>query len=151
MGFLLLDQAIGLEFFTQRTAIDAENAGSLALVAIGVIHDDLEQRPLHFAQDEIVKVTRPVTVQAGEVIVERVFGVFAKRLFAIRGREGRSVEFAFLFGHVCLSCILRIVNSMRACLPFPNDYAAIEIPPSDRSKYSFVSRSCSEALSARTA
>ena len=94
----LLNKQISSEFLSQGAAVDAENAGSLALVALRVIHDRLEQGPLNFADDEIVQIAGPVAVHRCEILIERVFSVFAKRFFAVPGRE---VFLADLFlGHV---------------------------------------------------
>lgn len=94
----LPNKRVSSEFLSQGAAVDAENSGSLALVALRVIHDRLEQGPLNFADDEIVQIAGPVAVHRCEILVERVFSVFAKRFLADPGRE---VVLVVLFlGHV---------------------------------------------------
>src|SRR6185436_1887268 len=65
------------QLLAQRPAVDPENAGRAALVAFHVVEHRLEQRLFAFAQDHIVQLRGPVTVQAREVIVQRLFGVIA--------------------------------------------------------------------------
>lgn len=95
---LLLNKRISSEFLSQGTAVHAENAGRLALVALRVIHHGLEQWPFYFADNEVVQIARAVAVQRCEVLIECVFSVFAKRLLAFPGRK---VLLVVLFlGHV---------------------------------------------------
>jgi len=85
--WLLLNKRMSPEFLAQRAAIDAEYAGSLALIAPGVIHYDLEQRPFHFTDDEVVQFTGAVAVECGEILIQCVFCVPAKRFLAVYGCE----------------------------------------------------------------
>ena len=97
----LLDQGIGPEFLAQRAAVDSENAGSLALVAVSVIEHGLEQRPLHLADNEVVKVAGAIAVEVSEVLLQCIFSVLVQRLALFRGFEdGCVVLFA---AHVCRS------------------------------------------------
>ena len=82
-----MDQGIGSEFLAQRAAINAEDTGSLALVAVGVVHNDFKKWSLNFAHNKIVQFTRTITVEAGEILVEGVFGVLVERLFALLGLQ----------------------------------------------------------------
>ena len=84
---LLLNEQISSEFFTQGTSIDAQNAGSLALVALREIHDGLEQWPFNLADNKIIQIAGPVPVQSRKILIERIFSVFAKRFLAVPGRE----------------------------------------------------------------
>ena len=47
-------QSVRLQFLAQRAAIDAENVGGAALVAVGVVEHRFEQRLFDFAQHQIV-------------------------------------------------------------------------------------------------
>ena len=58
----LSDQRISPEFLAQGAAIQAEYAGSLALVALCVVHDRLKQRPFYFTNNQIVQISRTITV-----------------------------------------------------------------------------------------
>ena len=79
---VLLQQGIGLELLAQRAAINAEDTGCLALVAVRIIHHGLEQRSLDLANDQVVQIARAVAVERGEIGRECVFGVFTERLLA---------------------------------------------------------------------
>jgi len=84
---LLFYEQVSPEFLSQGTAIDAEYTGGLALVALRVIHDGFEQGPFNLANDQVVQVTRPITVQGRKVLIERIFRVFAERFLAFPGPE----------------------------------------------------------------
>jgi hypothetical protein len=85
--WLLLNKQICPEFFSQGTAVDAENAGSLTLVALRVIHDGFEQGAFNLANDKIVQVAGPVAVKSRKVLIECVFSMFAKRFLVFSGLE----------------------------------------------------------------
>src|SRR6185295_18336144 len=53
-GALLLDELVLDELAAQGVAVDAEPFGGTALVALGVPHHGLEQRPLDDLQDHVV-------------------------------------------------------------------------------------------------
>jgi hypothetical protein len=74
----LLNQRIGPEFLAQGAPIDAEDASSLALVAIGVIHNSFEQWLFNFTHYKSVQVTRTIPVQAFEIAVEGFLSVFSQ-------------------------------------------------------------------------
>ena len=59
--------AVRLQLLAQRAAIDAENVGGAALVALGVVEHGLEQRLFDFAQHEVVQLAGLVPVQRREV------------------------------------------------------------------------------------
>lgn len=82
-----MNQRVGPEFLAQRAPIDAQDAGSLALIAVRIVEHGLEQRPLDFTDDEVVQIPRPVAVQVFEIFIERVFGVLVQWLAAIGGLE----------------------------------------------------------------
>lgn len=84
---LLFYEQVSPEFLSQGTAIDAEYAGSLALVALRVIHDGFEQGPFNLADNQVVQVTRPVAVQVREVLIERIFRMLAEGFLAFPGPE----------------------------------------------------------------
>ena len=86
-----MDERMGPEFLAQRTAVDAEDAGRLALVAVRVVHDGLQEGPFHFTDDEVVKIAGAVAIERPEIRIECVFSVFAKRLLA-----GLELRFAVL-------------------------------------------------------
>ena len=75
-----MNEGIGPEFLAQGPAINSKNTRSLALVAVGEIHDGLEQWPLYLADYEIVQIAGTIAVQSGKILVECVFGVLTKRL-----------------------------------------------------------------------
>jgi hypothetical protein len=79
----LLQEFVALEFLSQCAAVYAENAGSLALVTLRIVHDSLEQGALYFAHDKLVKITGAVTVQGGEIVFQCVFGMFAEWFLAL--------------------------------------------------------------------
>ena len=83
----LLQQFVALEFFSKCAAVDAENTCGLALVAVRVVHDDLQEWPFHFTDDEVVEVPGAIAIERLEIGIECVFSVLAKRLLA--GREFR--------------------------------------------------------------
>src|SRR5579871_3201141 len=76
------DEVIVLELAPERAAIDAEDLGGTALVALGIAHDRAEQRFLDLAHHERVQPGRPVAVQPLEVGAERGLGVVAQRHLA---------------------------------------------------------------------
>lgn len=78
----LLDDGVIPEFLPQGSAIDAEYAGSLALITLREVHDGLEKRSFYLPDDEIVQIAGAVAVQSGEILVECIFGVFTKWLLA---------------------------------------------------------------------
>ena len=60
------------EFAAQRVAVDAQPLGGTALVLIGVLHDDIEQRTLDHLEDHVVHRCRLDAVQVGEVVLQAV-------------------------------------------------------------------------------
>ncbi len=78
----LVNQRIGSEFFPQGSTVYSENACGLALIAVRIVHDGLEQRALDFAEHEVVKIPRTIPVETRKVILQRVLCVFAKWFFA---------------------------------------------------------------------
>jgi hypothetical protein len=95
---LLFYEQVGPEFLSQGTAIDAEYAGSLALVALRVVHDGFEQGSFNLADNQIIQIARPIAVERCKVLIECIFCVFAKRFLAFPGRK---VLLIVLFlGHV---------------------------------------------------
>src|SRR5215468_4372194 len=81
-------QAELTQLLAQRPAVDTENAGGAALVALDVIEHRLEQRFLDFAQDHVVELRGAVTVQAREVVVQSLLGMIAQGHFlAARSRN----------------------------------------------------------------
>src|SRR6516164_1495184 len=65
-----LDQLVLEELAAQRVAVDAEPFGRTALVAAGLLHHDLEQRPLDDADDHLVHRGRLDAAQVAEVGLE---------------------------------------------------------------------------------
>ena len=58
----LSDKRIDPEFLAQGASVQSKNAGGLALIALCVVHDSLEQWPFHFTDNEIVLVPRTIAV-----------------------------------------------------------------------------------------
>lgn len=75
-----IEELVGNELLAQRSTIDTEDLGCLALIAAGVLHDRLEQRLLDFAHDELIEVRRPVAVQTCQISAQGVVGQGAKWL-----------------------------------------------------------------------
>jgi hypothetical protein len=69
-----IQKAIVLEFLPQCCSIDAEKLSGLALIALGVIHDRLEQWLLDFAEHEIIKATGLMAIQVSEISLQGFFG-----------------------------------------------------------------------------
>src|SRR5262245_8596767 len=66
-----LQEFVVAQLASQRVAVDAEPVGGLALVAVGLPHDHLEQRPLDSVHDHLVHRVRLGTAQVVEVALER--------------------------------------------------------------------------------
>ena len=62
-----MDKRVGPEFLAQRAAVDTENAGGLTLIAVRVVQHGLKQRSLNFADNKIVEITWPITIQAFKI------------------------------------------------------------------------------------
>src|SRR5262245_66632184 len=75
-------QSVYAQFLAQGAPIDAEDRRRAALVAVGVVHDGLEQRQFDFAHDEVVQAAGPVAIQAVEIVAEGLFGVVPERNLA---------------------------------------------------------------------
>src|SRR6478752_7392124 len=78
-GARSLDQLVLDELAAQRVAVDAEPFGGPALVAAGLLHHDLEQRPFDDAQDHLVHRRRLDAAQVPEV----AFQALAHALFDV--------------------------------------------------------------------
>src|SRR5690606_19105464 len=76
----IADELVALQLLAQSAAIDAENLGRTALIAPRVIQDRLEQRLLDLADDELVQISRLVSVQAFEIALQRFVRERAERL-----------------------------------------------------------------------
>ena len=70
---LALNEAILLKFFAQSSAVDAENFRCNCLISIGIFHDAGKQWSFDFAQHQVVKISRLVSVKIFEVSAERFF------------------------------------------------------------------------------
>ena len=83
IGMLHLSRAIGephrRSFLRSVRAVDAQDLGRLALVAVGIVEHRAEQRFLDLAQHQVVQARGPVAVEIGEVVAERPLGVVAQR------------------------------------------------------------------------
>ena len=64
-----LKQAVFVQFFTQRVAVDAENGRSSGLVAAALRHHGFQHRFFHLAQHHVVNVAGGFAVQRAEVLV----------------------------------------------------------------------------------
>src|SRR5690606_5701654 len=82
-------EAVSLQFFSQRSAIDAEDVGGAALIAFGVIEHGFEERLFDLAQDELVELPRLVAIQRREVGVQRFFAHRTQRHCARGGSHDR--------------------------------------------------------------
>src|SRR5690349_2614041 len=69
------------KFLAQSAPVDAEDGRGAALVARGIVQDGAEQRLFDFAKHEVVEVCRLMTVQVGEIIGKRTFGVVTQGHF----------------------------------------------------------------------
>src|SRR5664280_3012115 len=65
-----LDELVLEQLAAKRVAIDAEPFGGAALIALGVLHHRLEQRPLDDAQDHLVHRCRRNAAQVLEVALQ---------------------------------------------------------------------------------
>src|ERR1039457_2162888 len=74
LGLLSADSKL-FEFLAQGAAIDTEDRCGAALVAVHVIHDDLEKWLFHFPHHEVVQTGRAVPVERIEIAVQRLFGL----------------------------------------------------------------------------
>src|SRR6185503_12175742 len=81
-------QSVFAQFLAQGAPIDAENRRRAALIAVGVVHDRLEQRQLDLAHHEVVETARAVAVQAVEVVAEGLFSVVPQRNLAGMSVDG---------------------------------------------------------------
>src|SRR6188508_2026079 len=81
-----LDELVLDELAAQGVAIDAEPFGGAALVALGVLHHRLEQRPLDDLQDHVVHRRRLDAAKVAEVGLEAVPHAF---LDVFPGRHSR--------------------------------------------------------------
>jgi hypothetical protein len=63
----LLNQRVITQFFAQRTPIQTEDAGRLALIAMRVVQNGLEKRPFDFANDEVVEIAGAIAIKAFEI------------------------------------------------------------------------------------
>ena len=95
-----MDQRVGTEFLTQCAPVDAENTCGLTLIAVCEVEDGLEQRAFDFSDDEVVQVSRTITIERGEIVLERVFSVFAEWFLAFKGFQLFIALFRLLLGHV---------------------------------------------------
>ena len=94
------------EFLAQGTAVDAENGGRTALIALNVAHDHFEQRLFHFAHHEVVQVHGFMAVERFKITLQRLFGLGTQRpvlavdlqVATVERRPGFSTRFRFLFG-----------------------------------------------------
>ena len=82
-----MNQRVGPELLTQRAAIDTENASGLALIAVRVFENGLEQRPLDFADYKIVQVAGTIAIEIPEVLLECIFSVLVQGFARFRGFE----------------------------------------------------------------
>src|ERR1700761_4086211 len=67
------------QLLAQGSAVDSQDAGGAALVAFGVVQHHAKQRFLDFAEHQVIKMSGPVTIQAGEIVAQRTLGVIAQR------------------------------------------------------------------------
>ena len=65
-------ETVDLQLLAQRAAIDAEDVGRAALVALGIVEHGLEQRLFDFAQHQVIELAGLVAVQAREIGIERL-------------------------------------------------------------------------------
>ena len=65
-----LKQAVFVQFFTQRVAVDAKNGRSSRLVAAALRHHGFQHRFFHLAQHHVVNVAGGFAVQRAEVLVK---------------------------------------------------------------------------------
>src|SRR5690606_1259017 len=94
----IADELVALQLLAQSAAIDAENLGGAALIAVGICQDRLEQRLLDLADDELVQIARLVPVQAFEIALQCFVRERAERLYSgADPRCGRHRFFRFLF------------------------------------------------------
>src|SRR6185369_11389870 len=88
-----LDQLVLEELAAQRVAVDAEPFGCAALVAAGLLHHDLEQRPLDDADDHLVHRRGLDAAEIAEVVLEALANAFLDVLLVAGGHAlARSVE-----------------------------------------------------------
>src|SRR5690606_3600327 len=78
----ITDEIVCLQLLAQRAAIDAENLRRAALIALRVAHDGFQQRLLDLADDELIEISRFVSVQACEIALQCFVRQRAQRLDA---------------------------------------------------------------------
>lgn len=94
-----MDKRVGPQLLTKCATVDAQNAGGLALIAVRIVQHGLKQRPLNFADHEIVEITWSIAIEAFKILIECVFGMLVQRFTASCGFE-RRVILAVILGHV---------------------------------------------------
>ena len=73
-----VDEAMLAQFLAQGAAIDAQDVGGQALIALGVFKDGAQQRFFDLPDDQLVQGIGLVPVQRLEIAAQRFFGKIAK-------------------------------------------------------------------------
>src|SRR3989344_5996297 len=111
----LLVELVQLELLAQGIAVDAKDIGRLALVALGVLHHDFEQRLFHFVQHNLVDTRYLFAVQVVEILLHRALHARGDRAFAILGHAAiRSSTWVAKNARVSASCSATVSTRLTA-------------------------------------
>src|SRR3989344_3114795 len=112
---MLLVELVQLELLAQGIAVNAENIGRLALVALGVFHHDFEQRLFHLVQHHLVDVGHLFAVKVVEILLHRALHAHGDRSFAVLGHAAiRSSTCAAKNSRVSASCSATVSTRLTA-------------------------------------